>query len=194
MTGITVPIDLPEMLESIEVDSFTLYYFLSHMVSDNILIIGKSDGYIFDKGKLLYNIEIKTTTKYNLKMIYPSDRIQAVMYIRTLDYLGFDVSDAKVILIKTLRDVDDLPLSKVKESIKNGVFTELMENINENEEIRISIIDYDRNWVDWEIDKLLSLWKGERDPILQMNRKNRCKSCVFSNKCDYSMFRSNIDE
>ncbi|MCY3411826.1 MAG: PD-(D/E)XK nuclease family protein [Candidatus Heimdallarchaeota archaeon] len=159
---------LEEKMEEIE-NEYNLQIFPVKLEFNGIIIRGEPDGMIFQKGNLLYLIEIKSGKK-----IHFSAAFQAMLYMRALQFMGFDLSVSKIMLI---HDPGDLTLGDVLEAVRQDT----IDNISQ-----IRLIEYNQKKIEIMLDKLLMLWTADRGPKANPS-KNKCTACTFSKYCDFTI-------
>ena len=143
-----------------------------------VILAGQPDAIMFKDGDPIALFEYKFS---NSPYPYRSYHVQARVYGRILEAMGFDTSDLFYIIAvvpKTSRS-DKKMFTKIIEAVKeNGAITSSLK-VND---AHIYIFEYRKNDADRDIDLALEYWKGKRIANT-VDNINKCRNCEYKEKC-----------
>lgn len=183
-------IETEDLIDEIKKKKVYTTIFPTRYEHDGVIISGIHDGLIFKNGKPVYLIEIKTTRNpKNLQRVHAGERFQAFLYFLSLEQMGFDVSNLKILIPKVLQDVR-----------RHSFIPSLIRYLNDNKEdfenqfegkIRIhkySLTEKRRRDTLSKIEDLVQYWREQRPPT-GADTYFKCKYCDFNTSCQKSLFR-----
>ena len=155
----------------------------------DVVICGKPDFIIFQRGKPSYLVELKTTTG-KVGKIWRDEVLQVMLYVNLLEGMGFNIGGTKPVIIKTKQ--------KFHPEVYNHMIKTLLsylpeyENVQRLEEeykkriglriMKTTILEYEDKEVEEALEWALDYWIGKREPKPTKKRK-KCEVCEYRDKC-----------
>lgn len=155
----------------------------------DIVVGGKPDALVFLSGKPAFVIELKTTAG-DPSRLWKDQVLQAETYALLLELMGFDCSQLKVVLVRTVRG-KGLGSEERKKFLQTLVVS-LIRNQSKAQEassngtVRIFLLTYDRNRVIKDIGWAQDYWLNNRAPI-PTTQAAKCRVCEFRTTCPSSL-------
>lgn len=166
-------------------------------------LIGEADNIVYNEGVPKAVIERKFVRDRrgekhsNLEISYRNERIQAWLYARMLDTLGFDTSELRVVLLKhhrSLKEDADHQSEAIRKSAVDAVGEQIRTDygpdgtaiMGSDTETVAYVEPYRRDAHGDFLDNALSYWRGEREAQLP-ETPNKCRGCGFQKSCPHSL-------
>jgi len=150
-----------------------------------IVIAGRPDAILFQRGNPRFVIELKTTSGNPVRM-WRSQVVQAGVYGFLLEEMGFNCSDLQLAVVR-LRRNDDAKAETKREFISTITSVLLLKRTKDLERIylgnvRCDCFQYERISVLQELNWVLGYWLSERQPMAARNAA-ACSYCEFKAIC-----------
>jgi len=150
-----------------------------------IVIAGRPDAIVFQRGEPRFLIELKTTSGNPVKM-WRSQVVQAGVYGFLLEEMGFNCSNLQLAMVR-LRRNDDAKAETKREFISTIASVLVRKRTKDLERIylgnvRCDCFPYERMSVLQELSWVLGYWLSERQPMIATNAA-ACSYCEFKETC-----------
>lgn len=148
----------------------------------DIILAGRPDAIVFYKAMPLLLFEYKFSES---PIPYKSYHIQAKVYCKILEGLGFDTSKLCYVIVvvpPSMRNDKELSRKIMRAVLKNYP----KENRLEVDGVNVYIYPYHPEDAEKDIDWALDFGKGVREAIPTKN-PNKCKKCEYSEDCSASL-------
>ncbi len=187
------PTTLEGLIKGIEEKPVYVCSFPVYAELEGLLIIGVPDAIVFRRAKPAQILELKTTAG-SLGKLWADERVQVEAYGYALDYMGFDCSDFRLVIVKVRRSEEGAPTALLKAImraiyLKNGGLDSVERLGRVTGAFRIYVLPYDRQSVVSKLRWARDYWLMRREPV-PTKRAGKCRACVYSDKCPYSLLRS----
>jgi CRISPR/Cas system-associated exonuclease Cas4 (RecB family) len=161
---------------------------------EGLTLAGVPDAIVFQKSKLAYVIELKTTARGDTTIVYDDQRAQTFIYGLLLELMGFDCSNLKLIIVryKTSAPLSIKNKSKFLGILVQSLITGSADSFAPKSKngIVAHTLSYAKLYAVQAIREKKGYWLNEREPIPTMN-PNKCKACEFANLCPSSLAKAN---
>ena len=145
----------------------------------DLVLLGQVDAVVFQQGQALMLFEFKFSRS---RIPYTSYHVQAEVYGKILESMGFDVSHLHYVIAvvpPTARNESTLFHGVVDTAWRNGL-KEAQLTVGS---VYVYVYPYRSSDAVNDIDWALEYWRNNRDAIPTRN-PNKCRSCEYSNACD----------
>lgn len=187
------PTTLEGLIKSIEEKPLYVCRFPVYAELEGLVIIGIPDAIVFRHAKPIMLLELKTTSG-SLGKLWADERVQVEAYAYALECMGFDCGDLRLVVVKVKRSKEETP-STLLETIIQVIYLK-SRDLDSIERIRrttgafrIHVLPYNRQSVVGKLQWARDYWLMRRDPI-PTKRAGKCRACVYSDRCPYSLSRS----
>ncbi|NPA99768.1 MAG: Dna2/Cas4 domain-containing protein [Crenarchaeota archaeon] len=155
------------------------------VVYKNVPVLGVPDAVIFDDGKPIALVELKTTRRW-IGKVFTCEYVQAQLYSYMLRVN--DLADKmNVVIVKVSRDVE------LTDNIRRRLLNRALSLIEKyggsevtvrGEKYSIHVYDSDSaafRYLDWA----LGYWLGTRGVYIPLDSRSRCRKCEYRHLCRY---------
>jgi hypothetical protein len=175
----TVKVEREEILQKIFSDeSITVHEMPLLAKYRDVILAGQPDAIMFKEGNPVALFEYKFSKS---PFPYRSYHVQARVYGRILEGMGFDTTDLFYIIAVVPKESrsDTETFRKVIEAVKeNGAFEVSLKV----KDAHVYLYEYKKGDAEKDIDWAIEYWKGSRDAYPADN-PNKCRSCEYKEKC-----------
>jgi len=175
----TVEVKRGEILQKIFSDeSVTIHEMPLLAKYRDVILAGQPDAIMFKEGNPVALFEYKFSSS---PYPYRSYHVQARVYGRILEGMGFDTSDLFYIIAVVPKESrsDKETFRRVIDAVKeNGAFEVSLKV----KDAHVYLYEYKKIDAERDIDWALEYWKGVRDANPADNPK-KCRSCEYKEKC-----------
>jgi hypothetical protein len=175
----TVEAEREEILQKIfSEESLTVHEMPLLAKYRDVILAGQPDAIMFKEGNPVALFEYKFSKS---PLPYRSYHVQARVYGRILEGMGFDTTDLFYIIAVVPKESrsDTEIFRRVIEAVKeNGAF-EVSLKVKDS---YVYLYEYNKGEAEKDIDWALEYWKCSRDAYPADN-PNKCRSCEYKEKC-----------
>jgi len=179
----SVEVERSEILQKIFSDEPVIVHEMPLLAKyGDVILAGQPDAIIFKDGTPIVLFEYKFS---NSPLPYKSYHVQARIYGRILEGMGFDTSDlfyTIAVAPRASRGNEELFRKVIKAVNENGP-NEASLKIND---ANVYIYEYNQPDAERDIDWALDFWKGSRDAIPADN-PNKCRNCEYRDMCSCAL-------
>ena len=153
-------------------------------------IIGTPDHIIWESGRPLWLVELKTT-KGDPTPLWEDQENQARIYGLLLESMGFDCSKLSlaVVRLKTGELTDDQKrqwLTTVSAALQDGKVSELESRYRGT--MKVHLLARDREAAETAVHLKAGYWLGKREPI-PTTSMGKCRACEYNDVCPRSLYK-----
>jgi len=155
------------------------------IVYRSVPILGVPDAVIFEEGRPIALVELKTTKRW-IGKVFTCEYVQAQLYSYMLQVNEL-AGNMNVIIVKVSRDVE--LTDDVRRRLLNRALT-LIEKYNGSEIVvrgeKYSIHIYENDGAAFRyLDWALGYWLGTRGVYVPLDSRSRCRKCEYRHLCRY---------
>jgi len=167
-------------------DSYTARFTILARFS-GLILAGKPDAIVFERGRPTFIIELKTTGG-DVSRLWRDEKVQARVYGLILDQMGFDCSRLKLVIVKQRRNRYLMDEEYRKRFLSRIVLTLLRKAklIFPRDGICLHVLEYNRGEAVEDVEWVMDYWLSKREPIPTRNA-SKCRSCEYALVCPMSL-------
>jgi len=185
------PIYVENLISSIESKPLCICTFPVYTRVDELVVVGVPDLIVFKDSKPFLLIELKTTSG-TISRLWPDEKVQVGAYAYALDYMGFDCSNLKLVIVKVKRGeraISSRILNLIIMSYLGKKSNELRVVEGRLNFFKIHEVAYNKEKIAKELHWAKDYWLKKRDPI-PTRKVNKCKVCPYRERCRFSQLYS----
>ncbi len=157
---------------------------------NGIVLAGRPDAIIFEKGRPLFVVELKTTVG-DPSILYQDQEFQAGIYGLILDGMGFDCSDLTLAIVRWRRK-EPATEEQRKEFLSIAMHALPSKESKLIEEVymgraRVHLVPFNKEAILRQVDWAKEYWLSNREPLPTKNPW-KCKACEFNINCPSSLW------
>lgn len=186
------PATLKELIKNIEENPVHVCRFPVYAELEGLVIVGVPDAIVFRYAKPVQLFELKTTTS-SLDKLWADERVQVEACAYALDYMGFNCSDLRLVVIKVKRSKKEemFPKDLLRAIVQEICLTGRdLNSIGKLGRVvgafRIHVLSYNRQSISREVAVDQGLLADEKGGPIPTKREGKCRACAYNDKCPYS--------